>query len=142
MQNCDMVFALRAESVIPAVPEFWRGKLSKDRNRTSPQSLAAAGSLNERSGDNRRSAAVVNFKDLNLSVDDELSEDASHPDEDPTNKAQIRTGALLRAGAQKNKLIIIMVLEDNYRYKMKYSPDYQGVDTEAVRLLGLRHDMQ
>lgn len=24
------------------------------------------------------------------------------------------------------------VLEDNYRYKMKYSPDYQGVDTEAV----------
>jgi hypothetical protein len=71
--------------------------------------LAAAGSLNERSFDSRRSAAVVNFKDLNLSVDDELSEDASHPDEDPTNKAQIRTGALLRAGAQKNKLIIIMV---------------------------------
>lgn len=25
------------------------------------------------------------------------------------------------------------VLENNYRYKMKYSPDYQGVDTEAVR---------
>jgi hypothetical protein len=25
------------------------------------------------------------------------------------------------------------VLEDNYRYKMRYSPDYQGVDTEAVR---------
>jgi hypothetical protein len=26
----------------------------------------------------------------------------------------------------------LQVLEDNYRYKMKYSPDYQGVDTEAV----------
>ena len=25
------------------------------------------------------------------------------------------------------------VLEQNYRYKMKYSPDYKGVDTEAVR---------
>jgi hypothetical protein len=32
-------------------------------------------------------------------------------------------------------LVIGQVLDDNYRYKMKYSPDYQGVDTEAVRSL-------
>jgi hypothetical protein len=25
------------------------------------------------------------------------------------------------------------VLEQNYRYKMRFSPDYQGVDTETVR---------
>lgn len=31
-------------------------------------------------------------------------------------------------------MIECQVLEDNYRYKMKYSPDYQGVDTEAVRV--------
>jgi hypothetical protein len=32
------------------------------------------------------------------------------------------------------------VLENNYRYKMKYSPDYVNVDTEAVSgcCLGLR----
>jgi hypothetical protein len=51
--------------------EFWRGKLSK--GRTSPRSTVNAGS--PRNPD-RRAPAVVNFKDLNLSVDDELSEDA------------------------------------------------------------------
>ncbi|WIA42087.1 hypothetical protein OEZ86_009363 [Tetradesmus obliquus] len=90
--------------------EFWRGKLSK--GRTSPRSTANAGS--PRNPD-RRAPAVVNFKDLNLSVDDELSEDAQaesayHEDEDPTNKAAIiQRSKSLRSGAQKNKLIIIMV---------------------------------
>lgn len=56
----------------------------------------------------------MNFKDLNLSVDDELSEDAHaesgyHEDEDPTNKATIIRTKSIRSGAQKNKLIIIMV---------------------------------
>jgi hypothetical protein len=31
------------------------------------------------------------------------------------------------------------VLENNYRYKMKYSPDYVNVDTEAVRTLHKFH---
>ena len=30
------------------------------------------------------------------------------------------------------------VLEANYRHKMRFSPDYAGVETEAVRLCGLR----
>jgi hypothetical protein len=30
------------------------------------------------------------------------------------------------------------VLENNYRYKMKYSPDYVNVDTEAVSAASLR----
>jgi 6-phosphofructo-2-kinase / fructose-2,6-biphosphatase 3 len=32
----------------------------------------------------------------------------------------------------------IEVLEQNYRYKMMYSPDYAGCDTAEVRRLGFR----
>eukprot|EP00882_Tetradesmus_deserticola_P015146 GHRQ01016127.1.p2 GENE.GHRQ01016127.1~~GHRQ01016127.1.p2 ORF type:complete len:124 (+),score=40.57 GHRQ01016127.1:90-461(+) len=90
--------------------EFWRGKLSK--GRASPHSTVDAGSPRH---SDRRAPAVVNFKDLNLSVDDELSEDAqhelaAHEDEDPTNKAAIsQRSKAMRSGAQKTKLIIIMV---------------------------------
>ena len=31
------------------------------------------------------------------------------------------------------------VLEQNYRYKMMYSPDYSNVDTQAVRLQAQQH---
>ncbi|GBF94979.1 bifunctional 6-phosphofructo-2-kinase fructose-2,6-bisphosphate 2-phosphatase [Raphidocelis subcapitata] len=91
--------------------EFWRGKLGKQGRRGEPRTLAGAASAPE-----RRSLQVVNFKDLNLSVDDELeSEESWEPgapgDEDPTNKGAIihRQGSASRGIVQKNKLIIIMV---------------------------------
>lgn len=90
--------------------EFWRGRLDSS-GRSSPRPNVTSPGL-----EGRRSLPPVNFKDLNLSVDDELdSEDqegGSHAyvDEDPTNKsAIIRTKSIGRAGAVKNKLIIIMV---------------------------------
>eukprot|EP00877_Chromochloris_zofingiensis_P010699 jgi/Chrzof1/5883/Cz16g19090.t1_FBP3A[v5.2] len=59
---------------------------------------------------------MVNFKDLNLSVDDEFesdydNEDFQAVDEDPTNKQAIinKPRSQARGGAVKNKLIIIMV---------------------------------
>jgi hypothetical protein len=75
--------------------EFWRGKLSSKSSRASLRALSAsAGSASRAGGSSdaaqppgqphsgaqgqpqpRRPPAVVNFKDLNLSVDDELSED-------------------------------------------------------------------
>jgi len=58
--------------------EFWRGKLGS-KGRASPRTTSSAGSPRN-SDAQRRAAAVVNFKDLNLSVDDELSEDSGHPD--------------------------------------------------------------
>ncbi len=86
---------------------------------------AAAGQVD------RRSSAIVNFKDLNLSLDDELSECDSASlealsveldapgDADPTNKTAIirraRSGgrgaaaAAPAAAAQRSKLIIVMV---------------------------------
>lgn len=89
--------------------EFWRGKLGKTR-RGEPRKTLATSTTAE-----RRSLQVVNFKDLNLSVDDELeseeSWDQGQGDEDPTNKVLIarHSNSLNRAIVQKNKLIIIMV---------------------------------
>lgn len=92
-----------------ACREFWRGKFAK--GRTASGSMAEAGSPRTLE---RRNTAVVNFKDLNLSVDDELSEDLHtdsgyHEDEDPTNKTAIIRTKSIRSGAQKSKLIIVMV---------------------------------
>jgi hypothetical protein len=69
---------------------------------------------------------VVNFKDLNLSVDDELESEEMpclpgggegsalsqyySMDEDPTNKALIYNGRMARTvGVQRNRLVIILV---------------------------------
>eukprot|EP00879_Flechtneria_rotunda_P002468 GHRR01002665.1.p1 GENE.GHRR01002665.1~~GHRR01002665.1.p1 ORF type:complete len:295 (+),score=82.06 GHRR01002665.1:270-1154(+) len=86
--------------------EFWRGKLNTDH--TSPRSNVFPLKAND-----QRGSAVVNFKDLNLSVDelpDDVHTDSSyHEDEDPTNKAAIIRTKGIRSDAQKNKLIIIMV---------------------------------
>jgi hypothetical protein len=90
--------------------EFWRGRLDSS-GRSSPRANVTSPGL-----EGRRSLPPVNFKDLNLSVDDELdSEDQeggnhAYVDEDPTNKsAIIRTKSLGRPGAVRNKLIIVMV---------------------------------
>jgi hypothetical protein len=73
----------------PPRREFWRGKLGSSRGSQSSQPRTSAAERRNGGGGaggggsgsggqaQRRSTAVVNFKDLNLSVDDELSEDAT-----------------------------------------------------------------
>jgi hypothetical protein len=87
--------------------EFWRGKLASGQ-RGSPRVARVSSPRSSRPG------PTVNFKDLNLSVDDEL--DSEEPDEgasrlvdeDATNKRAIMARTVSR-GAQKSKLVIIMV---------------------------------
>lgn len=95
--------------------EFWRSKLAKG-SRGSPRSSQMSSS--EGGVDIRRlCSGQVNFKDLKLSIEDELSdtEDADLEQrgdgtQDSTNKAEIISRIpMSRKGAEKTKLVIIMV---------------------------------
>jgi hypothetical protein len=98
--------------------EFWRSKLAKQHRAASPRKVTSAGGISEPGTPFEN--AVVNFKDLHLSVDEDDSDDNEDTFQqsgtrellhaDSTNKIEIISKApKLKKGAERSKLVIILV---------------------------------
>jgi hypothetical protein len=96
--------------------EFWRSKLAKQHRAASPRKMTSGGGVSEPGTPFEN--AVVNFKDLHLSVDEDDSDDdqllpaaqCALEHTDSTNKMEIITKApKLKKGAERSKLVIILV---------------------------------